>query len=338
MEEKLFLLGILMGVYAGTTRWLKKKDKFRSNNVIAAWHALFCAIAAFMGVLVLTISLINRGATTPPAGMVTMKQMILSFAAALAGGLWGMWRARRKFKAPGPEGEVRASRRIRDLYLKEDQEWSETIFSAVLLASFIMYFFVQAFKIPSGSMKNTFFEGDHLFVNKIVYGIRIPLTKTRIVKFRRIKRGDIIVFRFPSASPADLQCGGVQYGKDFIKRVVGLPGDMVEVRQGMVRINDKPLNEDYTRYIAGGRIPGLDKVSAQDYQRYWEERVLGKRYSERIRDNFGPVKVPQGQYFVMGDNRDRSCDSRYWGGVPEGQVKGKAWFIYWPPGRMQGVR
>lgn len=342
MEEKLFWLGILMGVYAWTTHLLEKRGKFQSNNAVAGWHALFCAIASFMGVLVLTISLGNRDALSPSAGMFTMKQLTLSFAAALAGGLWGLWRARRKFKAlavpRGKQGRGSA-KTVRDMYLKEDHEWAETVFSAVLLASFIMYFFVQAFKIPSGSMKTTFLEGDHLFVNKLVYGIRIPLINTRIAKFRPIKREDVIVFQFPSTSPAEIQCGGTQYGRDFIKRVIGLPGDIVEVRQGMVTVNDKPLSEDYAQYIAGGRIPGPRmEASAQDYQRYWEKRELGKMYGERIRDNFGPVKVPQGQYFVMGDNRDRSCDSRYWGGVPEEMVKGKAWFIYWPPGRMHGVR
>jgi signal peptidase I len=215
-------------------------------------------------------------------------------------------------------------------------EWSETIFSAVVLASVVMYLFVQAFKIPSGSMKMTFLEGDHLFVNKFIYGFRIPYTKKKLLSFGKIHRGDIVVFQFPSSDPDDIQCGGRQYGKDFIKRVIGLPGEQVALKDGVVFIDGKKSpDEPYTQYLDAMRYPGPNnKISPEDYQRFWENRTLPRFVSELVRDNFGPVTVPKGNYLVMGDNRDRSCDSRYWGPVPESLIKGRAWFTYWPPGRI----
>ncbi|OIO03957.1 MAG: signal peptidase I [Elusimicrobia bacterium CG_4_10_14_0_2_um_filter_56_8] len=216
-------------------------------------------------------------------------------------------------------------------------EWSETVFSAVLLASVVMYLFVQAFKIPSGSMEKTFLIGDHLFVNKFVYGFRIPYTRTKILKFNKVEKGDIIVFQFPSSDPREFQCGGSQYGKDFIKRVVGMPGDTIEVKNGQLYVNGASAGEEpFAQYLDGYRYPkATEKIDQKDYQTYWQNRMLGKMFSEYIRDNFGPVVVPDGQYMVMGDNRDRSCDSRYWGAVPETLIKGKAWFTYWPPSRMR---
>src|SRR6185295_771539 len=112
----------------------------------------------------------------------------------------------------------------RDILLKDNLEWADTGFSAILLASFVMFFFVQAFKIPSGSMRMTFVEGDHLFVNKFIYGFPIPLTKKKVAPLRSVKRHDIVIFRFPSDDP-----NSPHYGKDFIKRVVGLSGDKVQV-------------------------------------------------------------------------------------------------------------
>ncbi|NLI10389.1 MAG: signal peptidase I, partial [Elusimicrobia bacterium] len=132
------------------------------------------------------------------------------------------------------------------------------------------------------------------------------------------------------------QCGGSQYGKDFIKRVIGLPGDTVEIRDGIVFINgQKQDDEDYARFVDSARYPRTSARIAKDaFQKYWENRETGKLFSDFVRDNFGPITVPQGYYFVMGDNRDRSCDSRYWGPVPELYIKGKPLIIYWPPSRI----
>jgi signal peptidase I len=172
----------------------------------------------------------------------------------------------------------------------------EAILVAIVLALFIRTFIIQAFKIPSGSMKQTLQIGDHILVNKFIYGVKLPFLMTTIVPIKNPERGDIVVFKFPEDPE-----------KDFIKRVIGIAGDVVECRDKVVYLNRKPLNHDYgihtdSRIISGGMQP---------------------------RDNFGPVVVPENSLFVMGDNRDHSYDSRFWGFVDLKAVKGKALIIYW---------
>ncbi|MBI5622481.1 MAG: signal peptidase I [Elusimicrobia bacterium] len=234
----------------------------------------------------------------------------------------------------------------RTYYLEEDWEWSETVFSAVILASVLMYFVVQAFKIPSGSMRKTFMEGDHLFVNKFIYGLRVPFSGKRVLAFRKVDRGDILVFRFPSDDPRKQHCGSIQYGKDFIKRVIGLPGDKVEVINGVLKVNDRFPVEPYVNMDPVERDPyrqpkamNADALQAESrYQELWRTHDLDRALEGVLKDQFGPVTVPEGTYMMMGDNRDHSCDSRYWGPVETKYLKGKAWFIYWPPSRMGAVR
>ncbi|MBI4249498.1 MAG: signal peptidase I [Elusimicrobia bacterium] len=223
--------------------------------------------------------------------------------------------------------------------LSNDLEWADTFFSAVLLASFLMYFVLQAFKIPSGSMRATLLEGDHLFVNKFIYGIRIPMTSTRLARWKKVERGDVVVFRFPTDDTEEVHCGNKQYGKDFIKRAVGLPGDKVEVKNGVVFVNDKPLlHEAYVQTVDAQRQPASPvRLDPDRYQNLWQDHQLDQTLGDATRDYFGPVKLPADEYFVMGDNRDRSCDSRFWGPVSDRFLKGKAWFIYWPPDRIKGV-
>ena len=328
MEEKLFWIGVLMGVHLFLSHQFKEKGRFKADSRFTrAWHAVFAALISFTAAVLLTVSLDNRRGDVVTSVLFSQRQLTYGLLAAAAGAAWAFWKGLRA-KTPVKEGLNAA--------MKEDMEWSETVFSAVLLASVVMYLFVQAFKIPSGSMERTYLIGDHLFVNKFLYGFRIPYTKTKFLKFRQVKRGDIVVFQFPSTDPREFQCGGSQYGKDFIKRVVGMPGDKVEVRDGQLYLNGAAVtDEPYTQFVDSFRFPkASEKVAPGDYQVFWENRMLGKMFSEYIRDNFGPVVVPQGQYLVMGDNRDRSCDSRYWGAVPETNIKGKAWFTYWPPSRM----
>jgi signal peptidase I len=172
----------------------------------------------------------------------------------------------------------------------------EAIFIAILLALFIRAFIVQAFKIPSGSMKPTLQIGDHILVNKFTYGIKLPFTDITIVSLGEPERGDIIVFEYP-----------VEPDKDFIKRVIGLPGDVVEIREKKVYINGEAIDQGYTQYTENHIIPG----------------------EINPRDNFGPVAVPDKAYFVLGDNRDNSYDSRFWGFVEERALKGEAFIIYW---------
>ena len=182
----------------------------------------------------------------------------------------------------------------------------EAILIAVLLALFIRTFIVQAFKIPSGSMKDTLLIGDHILVNKFIYGVKIPFAQATIIPISKPKRGDIAVFRYPE----DLK-------KDFIKRVVGIGGDVIEIKNKKVYVNKKPVNTNHIKHTDPHILPG--------------------KFSHR--DNFGPVTVPENALFVMGDNRDNSHDSRFWGFVDLKEMKGKAFMIYWSWNKEQfGVR
>ena len=172
----------------------------------------------------------------------------------------------------------------------------EAILVAILIALFIRTFVVQAFKIPSGSMKQTLQIGDHILVSKFLYGIKIPYWRKTIIPFKTPQRGDIIVFKYP-----------VDPKKDFIKRVIGVVGDLVECRDKQLYVNQKRINHDYGVYTDPHIIPG----------------------NIRPRDNFGPIRVPDHSLFVMGDNRDESFDSRFWGFVDLSAVNGKAFIIYW---------
>ncbi len=176
------------------------------------------------------------------------------------------------------------------------KEYSEAIIIAILIALFIRTFVVQAFKIPSGSMKPTLQIGDHILVNKFIYGIKIPYVRKTLIPITEPKRGDIIVFIYP-----------VDRTKDFIKRVVGIGGDVIEIKNKKIFLNGSPYDDTHGVYT--------DKL------------VLP--LSIQPRDNFGPVKVPEGSIFVMGDNRDQSYDSRFWGFVKLKDVMGKAFIIYW---------
>ena len=172
----------------------------------------------------------------------------------------------------------------------------EAILVAILIALFIRTFVVQAFKIPSGSMKQTLQIGDHILVNKFLYGIKIPYLRKTIIPLKTPQRGDIIVFKYP-----------VDPKKDFIKRVIGVGGDVVECRDKQLYVNQKRVNDDHSVYTDPHIIPG----------------------NIRPRDNFKPIRVPENCLFVMGDNRDESFDSRFWGFVDLKAVNGKAFIIYW---------
>ena len=220
--------------------------------------------------------------------------------------------------------------------LRESLEWADTGFSAILLAAAIMYFVVQAFKIPSGSMRSTLLEGDHLFVNKFIYGLRVPYTGKRVLRWREVQRGDVVVFRFPASSK-----DSPHYGKDFIKRAIGLPGDTIEIKDKRVFVNGKEQAEPYTQFEDNFVIPGSPAMRGdpKGFQDLWIHRGLERApASENIRDNFGPIVVPPGTYFVMGDNRDRSFDGRFWGPMPDANLKGKAWLLYLPFGRWKIIR
>jgi len=179
------------------------------------------------------------------------------------------------------------------------REYAESIVIAVILALFVRTWVVQAFKIPTGSMENNLLIGDHLLVNKFVFGPTIGSIDRAVLPIRNIRRQDIVVFKYPDEPE-----------RDFIKRVIGLPGETVELRAKKVYINGQPLDEPYVHFLE----PVSDSQETTSFN---------------VRERYGPVTVPEGQYFVMGDNRDNSQDSRYWGFLPAHYVKGRALLIYW---------
>lgn len=329
METRLFWIGVAMVIYAWLSRRWGKGARLNTRGGAAAWHALFIGMAGFAAVLVLALSLETRiqAKGLVPGGH---RDLVYACVGALVLGGMGFWRGWRA----GAQAEKRKH------VLGEDLEWADTVFSAVILASVLMYFVVQAFKIPSKSMLDTLAVGDHLFVNKFIYGIRIPLTDKRVLPLRKVRRGDIIVFRFPTEDPKELHCNGSQHRKDFIKRVIGLPGERVELRDGIVYVDGGRIEPQYGHMEPLlSRLPSSrEKISQERYQSTWEERGLEAMLGNLMRDNFGPVTVPPGSYFVLGDNRDESCDGRFWGPVPEAYLKGKAWVRYWPPNRMGGIK
>lgn len=220
------------------------------------------------------------------------------------------------------------------------RDWAESITIAVVSALILRAFAVQAFKIPSGSMEKTLLIGDFLMVNKFLYGTKKgdlllvnffresragralhlpqgqhPFLDSRILAVRQPKRGDVIVFKYPFAN------------RDFIKRCVGLPGDTIEIRNKILYVNGVSVNEPHAIHRDRMVMPGLT-LEPERYQETWQrgEFVQVGRMS---RDNFGPVVVPLDSYFMMGDNRDNSEDSRFWGPLHSRFIKGKALVIYW---------
>lgn len=176
------------------------------------------------------------------------------------------------------------------------QEYVEAIIIAILIALFLRTFVIQAFKIPSRSMVPTLLVGDHLLVNKFIYGVKIPFLRKTVIPFTNPQRGDIIVFIYPN-----------DRSKDFIKRVIGVAGDTIEIKNKKIFLNGKEFTDTHGIYSDSVIYPG----------------------AMQPRDNFGPVTVPPESLFVMGDNRDESADSRYWGFVNLKDVEGKAMIIYW---------
>lgn len=182
------------------------------------------------------------------------------------------------------------------------REYGEALLVALVLALFIRTFVVQAFKIPSESMVNTLLVGDHLLASKFAYGIKVPFTHSYLYRGDDPVKGDVIIFEYPNDPSVD-----------YIKRIVGTPGDTIEVRNKQLFRNGEPVKESYIHFTE-------------------PDRILP------VRDNFGPVTVPPDKYFVMGDNRDNSMDSRFWGFVSRTAIRAKAWRIYWSWGGIGDIR
>jgi signal peptidase I len=201
---------------------------------------------------------------------------------------------------PSPAKPARPDTPVPSFRKSTLREYFESIVIAVILALFIRTWVVQAFKIPTGSMENNLLIGDHLLVNKFVFApTSLPVERV-VLPVTAIARRDVVVFKYPEDPE-----------RDFIKRIIGLPGETVEVRSKVVYINGRALQEPYVHFLQPARH-GVHEVTSYD-----------------VRENYGPVTVPDGHYFVMGDNRDNSQDSRYWGFLPASYIKGKALLVYW---------
>jgi len=208
-------------------------------------------------------------------------------------------------ETPAPAGHAGLRTRLYETSPKSQvREMFESICVAVILAFFVRTFVVQAFKIPSGSMEPNLLIGDHLLVNKFVAAPTLTKAEDTLLPIEAIHRGDVIVFKHPKMPERDL-----------IKRTIGLPGETIELRERRVYINGKPIDEPYAHFL----FKDTADVAPAD-----------------VRRNFGPVTVPAGQYFMMGDNRDNSEDSRYWGFLPREYIKGKALFLYVSFGAGEG--
>ena len=219
------------------------------------------------------------------------------------------------------------------------REYAEAIIIALILALIIRHFIIQAFKIPSGSMVPTLLVGDHIVVNKFIYGVKIPFVEKKILALRKPSRGDIIVFKPPHRPKTD-----------YIKRVVGTPGDTIEVRSGDLWVNGEIVTRERVEkynYISVNQVE-MEDSRGRTITKEIREPIEAVKFKERLDsvthdillENFNPGlfqrvgkwKVPEGRYFVMGDNRDRSNDSRFWGTVDFNHIRGKAIVIYfsWP--------
>ncbi len=182
------------------------------------------------------------------------------------------------------------------------RDWVESIIIAFLLAMVIRTFVVQAFKIPTGSMRMTLQEGDLILVNKFIYGAKVPFSNFYLPALREPKRGDIVVFVYPEDKK-----------KDFIKRLIGLPGEIIEIKGGSIYVNDKQVEEPIFKQIY-----------------YYNRGDFGAEGQK--------IVVPKDNYFVLGDNSASSKDSRYWGFVPKENLLGQALVIYWPIHRMRTIK
>ena len=204
---------------------------------------------------------------------------------------------------------------------EERKFWLREYFEALLIAGiflgFTNTFLIKTFFIPSGSMKDTLLIGDHLFVNRYLFGLTSSSWERRLTPLRQVRRGDVVIFRSPESPTTDL-----------VKRCVGLPGDEIHIVNKQLRVNGVAVEDSaYASHRDAGRT-------------FPNRRYLDRK--ARLRDNFGPFEVPEDHYFFLGDNRDESYDSRYWGAVPRHYLKGRALMIYWsfegktPDGQWHG--
>ena len=195
-------------------------------------------------------------------------------------------------------------------------EWAKSFTIAIILFLFVRTFLVEAFKIPSGSMEKTLRVGDFLLVNKMVYGAEVPFTGKHLPAIRHPQRGDVIVFQWPK-DPS----------KNFVKRLVGVPGDTLWMRSGELYVNGQVQKERYVSHNEPDSDPASDDFSWQ--KKFFVQNAEAAPLLTPSRNNWGPLVVPKDKYFVLGDNRDNSLDSRYWQFVPDSLIRGRPMFVYY---------
>ncbi len=325
METRLFIVACIMYLFAWISRQAIRRNKLKDSKLFAAWYSGYLLL-----ILTCALYLILFVMSGGPGGEFPWLKFAIGFCLIDTFAAFNLIR------------NIHLEPKKQEPLIKSVLEWCNTVYFAGFVASIVMFFFLQAFKIPSASMRDTLLEGDHLFVNKLAYGLKIPFSQKRLWA-KPIQKGDIIVFEFPAESRTQQNCGGSQYGRDFVKRVIALPGDVVEVKDSRAYVNGvlTPL-QPYEKFDEVERVhyevEEVPPLIADNYQQIWEDHELEQVFGMYLRDQFGPVTVPPNTYFAMGDNRDNSCDSRFWGPVPEKNIKGKAWLIHWPPSRMGIVK
>jgi signal peptidase I len=186
------------------------------------------------------------------------------------------------------------------------RDWVEPAYEAMIIATILRIFVIQAFAIPTPSMENTLMVGEHPMAIKFSYGLYNPLDQKMYFDFNKPKRGDVVIFRDPTGKTTSM----------WIKRCMGLPGDVMEMKDKQLYINGQKMDEPYVVHK--------------------DMRIFPAYFQPR--DTFGPITVPQGSYFMMGDNRDQSYDSRFWGALPFNKIRGKAFIVYWPLNKLKVIK
>jgi len=320
MEGKLIVLGSLCLVWTLAYKLLRPTEG--APGYLAKFRILHVALGVVGGMVVGLVLSTFTGRADAQTGYALVGALV---GAVLLGGY------ALSLRDPAKVGAV----------IKSDVEWGDTGWISLYAAAAIMYVLVQMFEIPSGSMLPTLQIRDRLFVNKLIYGVKVPFTRnTRLLRFREVQRGDIVVFNCPQEALTRAERER-HIQKDFVKRCVAVGGDTVHIVDKRLYVNGDVVPDRYAVFWDTHTIyptrPDLYK-SSEEYQRAWEQgyfAVVAERIGAQVfRDNFGPVVVPPGYFFVMGDNRDYSFDSRFWGPLEARELKGTPLIIVWPPRRI----
>lgn len=315
----LTVFGITFCGYALFTHIMVKRGLLGRTIGAAVWNSVFWALLAG-----LVSAIVLFGRPRPPLDAYFSLKIGSAVMVAVLAGLAGFLCRFRKTQ--------------QELYrlLGINREWSETLAVSVLLAAFVMQFVVQSCRIPVPAMKPALNEGDRFFVNRAKYGFRVPFTGRKVLRFAKVQKGNVVAFLFPDSRPDVEHCGLKLAGREIIGRVIARGGDIVEVAGGELLVNGQSSGFGGAPQELFPR-PAVTE-NTDDYQALWAARGLDGKYGPRVRDWFGPVAVPQNSYFVVNDNPEMSCDSRFWGPVPDENIKGSAMLVFWPPAHAGRIK